>query len=73
MLVSILEIVFVLESKQITKLVKSMKRNGKNIEGGRCLENWASLTLIEEEFGKDTSEKIMNELNVWDYVTTMLI
>ena len=52
------------------KLVESMKKNEKDVEGGRCIrDNDGTLNFSEKDRGKVWKEhikKIMNEGNEWD-------
>ena len=52
------------------KLVKSMKKNGKDVEGGRCMRgSEGRLSFSEkdrEKVWKEHMERIMNEENEWD-------
>ena len=49
-----------------------MKKEGKNVEGGRCLRGKdGRLDFIEEnraKIWKEHIKKIMNEENEWDHV-----
>ena len=57
----------------IFKFLKSMKRDGKDVEGGSCLRDSAGRLAFSEDdrkrVWKEHMEKIMNEENVWDQVT----
>ena len=52
------------------KLVKSMKKDGKDVEGGRCIRgSVVRLNFTEKDRGKvwkEHMERIMNEENEWD-------
>ena len=52
------------------KLVKSMKEDGKDVEGGRCMRGSnRRLNFSEKDIGrvwKEHMERIMNEENEWD-------
>ena len=57
-------------SNKVFKLVKSMKKDGKDVEGGRCMRgsDWR-LNFSEkdrERVWKEHMERIMNEENEWD-------
>ena len=55
---------------KVFKLVKSMKKDGKDVEGGRCTRGSDSrLSFRERDRGKvwkEHLERIMNEENEWD-------
>ena len=55
---------------EVFKLVKAMKRDGKDAEGGRCMRGSdGRLSFSEKDRGrvwKEHMEKIMNEENEWD-------
>ena len=55
---------------KVFKLVKSMKKDGKDVEGGRCMRGSnGRLNFCEKDKGKgwkEHMEKIMNEENEWD-------
>ena len=55
---------------EVFKLVKSIKRDGKDVEGGRCMrDSDGRLNFSEKDRGrvwKEHMEKIMNEENEWD-------
>ena len=55
---------------KVFKLVKSMKKNGKDVEGGRCIRgNDGRLNFSEKDRGKVWKwhkERIMNEEIEWD-------
>ena len=55
---------------KVFKLVKSMKKNGKDVEGGRCMRGSdGRLNFSEKDRGKVWKEhmkRIMNEENDWD-------
>ena len=55
---------------KVFKLVKSMKKDGKDVEGGRCMRGSdGRLNFIEKDRGrvwKEHMERIMNEENEWD-------
>ena len=55
---------------KVFKLVKSMKKDGKDAEGGRCMRGSAGrLSFSEKERGKvwkEHMERIMKEENDWD-------
>ena len=50
--------------------MKSMKKDGKDVEGGRCIRGSdGRLNFSEKDRGKvwkEHMEKIMNEENEWD-------
>ena len=52
------------------KLVKSMKKDGKNVEGGRCMRGSDDrLNFSEKDRGKvwkEHMERIMDEENEWN-------
>ena len=56
---------------EIFRLVKGLKTDSKEVEGGRCLRGSdGKLCLSEMERGKvwkDYMERIMNEENDWDH------
>ena len=56
--------------KKVFKLVKSKKKDGKDIEGGRCVRGSdGRLNFGEKDRGKawkEYMERIMNEKNEWD-------
>ena len=60
-------------SSEVFKFVKSIKRDGKDIEGGRCMRGRdGRLGFSEEDRGKiwkDHMEEIMNVENEWDQIT----
>ena len=55
---------------KVFKLVKKMKKDGKDVEGGRCMRGSdGKLSFSEKDRGrvwKEHMEKIMNEENEWD-------
>ena len=55
---------------KVFKLVKSMKKDGKDVEGGRCMRGSdGRLNFSEKDRGrvwKEHMERIMNEENEWD-------
>ena len=55
---------------EVFKFVKSMKKDGKDVEGGRCMRGSdGRLSFSEKDRGrvwKEHMEKIMNEENEWD-------
>ena len=55
---------------KLFKLVKSMKKDGKDVEGGRCMRGSnGRLNFSEKDRGKvwkEHMERIMNEENEWD-------
>ena len=55
---------------EVFKFVKSMKKDGKDVEGGRCMRGSdGRLSFSERDRGKvwkEHMEKIMNEENEWD-------
>ena len=48
---------------KVFKLVKSMKKDGKDFEGGRCMRGSDGRLNFSE---KENMERIMNEENEWD-------
>ena len=54
---------------KVFKLVKSMKKDGKDAEGGRCMRgSGGRLNISEKDRGKvwkEHMERIMNEENEW--------
>ena len=54
---------------KVFKLVKSMKKDGKDVEGGRCMKGSdGRLSFSEKDRGKvwnEHMERIMNEENEW--------
>jgi len=57
---------------KIFKFVKLMKKNGKDVEGGKWMKDKnGRLSFSEEDqckIWKEHMEKIMNEKNGWDYM-----
>ena len=57
-------------SNSVFYFLRRMKKEGKDVEGGRCLRGGdGRLGFIEEDggkFWKEHMEKIMNEENEWD-------
>ena len=57
-------------SNNVFKLVKSMKKDGKDVEGGRCMRaSGGRLNFSEKDRGKiwkEHMERILNEENEWD-------
>ena len=55
---------------KVFKLVKSMKKDGKDVEGVRCMRGSnGRLSFSEKDRGKvwkEHMERIMNEENDWD-------
>ena len=55
---------------KVFKLVKSMKKDGKDVEGGRCMRGIdGRLNFREKDRGKvwkEHMERIMNQQNEWD-------
>ncbi|XP_068674313.1 uncharacterized protein [Montipora foliosa] len=55
---------------KVFELVKSMKKDGKDVEGGRCMRGSdGRLSFSEKDTGKvwkEHMERIMNEENEWD-------
>ena len=55
---------------KVFKLVKSMKKDGKDVEGGRCMRGIdGRLNFSEKDRGKvrkEHMERIINEENEWD-------
>ena len=58
---------------KVWKMMKCMKKDGRDIEGGRCLRGRdGKLNFSEEDRGKvwkEHMERIMNEENEWDQKT----
>ena len=58
---------------EVFKLVKFMRKNGKDINGGGCMKDKdGSLVVRKKDRGKlwkDHMEKIMNVENEWDQMT----
>ena len=56
--------------RELIKLIKSMKKDGKDVEGGRCMRGTdGRLNFSEIDRGKvwkKHMERIMNEENEWD-------
>ena len=57
-------------SNKVFKPVKSMKKDGKDVEGGRCMRGSdGRLNFSKKDRGrvwKELMENIMNEENEWD-------
>ena len=55
---------------KVFKLMKSMKKDGKDVEGGRCMRGSdGRLNFSEKDRGKvwkEHMERITNEENEWD-------
>ena len=55
---------------KVFKFVKSMKKDGKDVEGGRCMRgSEGSLNFSEKDRGRVWEKhikRIMNEENEWD-------
>ena len=55
---------------KVFKLVKLVKKGGKDVEGGRCMRGIdGRLSFSEKDRGKvwkEHMERIMNEENEWD-------
>ena len=52
------------------RLVKGLKTDSKEVEGGRCMRSDGNLCFSEKERGevwKDYMKRIMNEENDWDH------
>ena len=60
-------------SSKVLKMLKSMKRDGRDVEGGRCVRGSdGKLSFSEKDGGrvwKEHMERIMNEENDWDQRT----
>ena len=59
-------------SNRVFYFLGTVKKEGKNVEGGRCLRGGdGQLGFIEEDTAKiwkEHMEKIMNEENEWDHM-----
>ena len=57
------------------KLVKLMKRDGKDVIGGRCMKGKDGNVAFTEQnrkiIWKEHMERVMNEENEWDQITAM--
>ena len=64
---------------KIFKFVKLMKRNGKDVEGGKWIkgvemEEMVSVKKIDVKYGRNIiMEKIMNEENAWNHLANMVM
>ena len=58
----------------IFRIVKRLKKDGKDLEGGRCIKDKAGRLGFSEidrrKIWKDHMENIMNQENDWDHITT---
>ena len=65
------------KTNNIFALVKFMKKDGKDIEGGRCMRGKdGTLGFSEKDrkiIWKNHMEEIMNKENDWDHVTAASI